>query len=107
MGFFDFIGNAVRKVQDFGASVVDKVKTLAPAVFNGVKRGIVFGKQALELGKQTLNNLRSVPYLGEIAAGLADSPLIPVAEKALDTGDKLVEAVDKSYQYSKDRRLFT
>ena len=90
MAFADFF----KKVISTGKGLYEQAKVLAPAVFAGVRKGIVIGKEAIKVGKNVLEAIKDVPLIGKYAQNILGSQYVGKAEKALETAGHVTDVVE-------------
>jgi len=89
MGIFDVIGDSLRK--GFG-SVKEFAKSVSPGIVRGITSGLATGRRIIDVGKNVIDNLQNVPYIGSvIPTDLIKLPL-NIADKAVEN----LQGIDKA-----------
>lgn len=102
MAFLDFFRDVGNRINRGLTSAFDTAKQILPGVYQGVKKGITFGRNVVELGKDVLNRARAIPGLGQVAS-IVDPILttadqaVTAAEKATGVADQVINTVKNAY----------
>jgi hypothetical protein len=90
-------GRAFEAVKQVGRGIISGVKEALPGIQSGIKKGVVIGREILDVGKDVYRNLKEIPVVGDKLA-TADAPIqagFKLAGDVLDTVDDAERLVDK------------
>lgn len=102
MGFFQralqAVGKGAKKAYNF-------VKQVAPAVNQGIKKGIAVGREVIKVGREVAQKLNDVPVVGAYAQTLANNPLVNSVDNALASAEKVREIAEFGVKTANNRGL--